>query len=118
MKYLCLIYSVEKEWQNLPADQMKERTAAYRSFTEDLQESPHYIGSHRLQPTPTARTLRERNGTMAVTDGPFAETKEQLGGFFLIEAANMEEAIDIASKIPGTRFGCIEVRPVMDPPIP
>lgn len=118
MKFLCLIYSVEKEWQQLPADQMKERTAAYRSFTEDIRKSPHYIGSNRLHPSPGARTLRERNGALTVTDGPFAETKEQLGGYFLIEATNMEEAIEIASKIPGTRFGCIEVRPVMDPPIP
>ena len=112
MKYLCLIYSDETQWPKLPKDQTDTMMAEYGEFTRSIKESGHYIGGHRLQPTGTATTLRSRNGQLSTTDGPFAETKEQLGGFNLIEADSMEEAVRIAERFPWARTGCIEVRAV------
>jgi hypothetical protein len=85
----------------------------YFSFTEDVRKSGHLLAAEALQPTNTATTVRVRGGKVQTTDGPFAETKEQLGGFYLIEARDLNDAIQVASRIPGARYGCVEVRPVM-----
>lgn len=112
MKYLCLAYEAEETFTRMPAHEweaLREETLAY---VETLQRSGHLILTNALQSASTASTLRVRNGKLSVTDGPFAETKEQLGGFFLIEAKDLNEAIQVAAGWPGARFGEIEVRPV------
>ena len=88
--------------------------AEYQAFTDGIKKSGHYLGSNALENTQMATTVRVRNGKVTTTDGPFAETKEQLGGYFLIEAKDLNEAIQIAAKIPSARFGSIEVRPVWE----
>jgi hypothetical protein len=114
MRYLCLIYSDEKQIAAMPESQAKTVMGEYMTFTEGIQKSGHYLAAERLQPTHTATTIRSRNGKISTTDGPFAETKEQLGGFYLIEARDLNDAIQVASKIPGTRWGSIEVRPIWE----
>ena len=105
MKYLCLVYLDEKRLDELPdADCVAYDTA--------IRGSGHCLASEALQPVHTATTVRLRNGNVSITDGPFAETKEQLAGFYLIDARDLDEAIRIASKIPPARVGSIEVRPV------
>jgi hypothetical protein len=108
MQYLLAIYEDEKRWANGydPAE-----LAEYRKFGEDHRNAIQ--GGKALQNTSTATTVRVRNGNRLTTDGPFAETKEQLGGFYLVDAPDLDAAIDMASKIPAARFGCIEVRPIM-----
>jgi hypothetical protein len=112
MKYLCLVWEAEAPF----AAQSREEWTALRTETLNyvaaLQDSGHLLLAQPLKSARTAATLRVRNGSLSVTDGPFAETKEQLGGFFLIEARDLNEAIQIASKWPGARHGDIEVRPV------
>jgi hypothetical protein len=88
--------------------------AEYGAYTQGLKDSGHYIGGNALQPTPSATTLRVRNGKISTTDGPFAETKEQLGGYYLINAKDLNDAIQVASKIPSAKFGSIEVRPIQE----
>src|SRR5437870_3003445 len=85
----------------------------YYAFTEGIQKSGHYVAGEALQPIHTATTVRIRNGKLSTTDGPFAETKEQLGGFYLINARDLNDAIQVASKIPSARLGSVEVRPIM-----
>ena len=116
MKYLCLIYSDEKKIADLPENEAKSMLGEYGAFGKSIQQSGHYIRGERLQPTHTATTIRSRNGKVSTTDGPFAETKEQLGGFYLIDARDLNDAIQVASKIPGTRTGSIEVRPIWEMP--
>ncbi len=108
MKYLCLVYCEEK-LESLP-DFPEDRECL--SYAEALSTSGHLIAAEPLQPVQTATTVRVRNGKLSVTDGPFAETKEQLAGFYLVEARDLNEAIQVASKIPPARVGSIEVRPV------
>jgi hypothetical protein len=86
----------------------------YFAFTEGIKQSGHYLGGNALQPVQTATTVRTRNGKISTTDGPFAETKEQLGGYYLIEARDLNDAIQVAAKIPSSRMGSIEVRPIME----
>ena len=112
MRYLCLIYENEKNWSTMPKAQTDAVMAEYGAFTQGIKESGHYIGGNALQPTPAATTLRVRNGKVSTTDGPFAETKEQLGGFFLIEAKDLNDAIQVAARIPSAKWGSIEVRPI------
>jgi hypothetical protein len=112
MKYLCLVYQDEATAEKLPAAEVKKIYADYLAFTDEVQKSGHLLGNHGLQPTRTASTVRVRGGNVVVTDGPFAETKEQLGGYFLIEAEDLHEATQIAARIPSARWGSIEVRPV------
>jgi hypothetical protein len=114
MKYLCLIYSDEKRIGALSESDSKSFMGEYMAFTEGIRKSGHLLGGERLQPTHTATTIRSRNGKISTTDGPFAETKEQLGGFYLIDAKDLNDAIAVASKIPGTRVGSIEVRPIWE----
>jgi hypothetical protein len=112
MKYLCLIYEDEKVAQSLTPHEGEAVMREYRAFTRGYTESGHVLGGNALQPVATATTVRVRNGKMSTTDGPFAETREQLGGYYLIEAKDLNEAIQVASKIPGAKTGSIEVRPI------
>jgi hypothetical protein len=114
MKYLCLIYESERQWESMPKDQADAIFGEYFAFTDGIKKSGHHLGGEALQPTQSATTVRVRNGKLSTTDGPFAETKEQLGGFYLIQANDLNDAIQVASRIPGARFGSIEVRPVVD----
>jgi hypothetical protein len=114
MQYLCLIYEDEKEWQRMPKSETEKIINEFSSYTESLRKSGNYVGGNALQPTHTATTVRVRKGRVATTDGPFAETKEQLGGYYLLQARDLNEAIQLASRIPGARFGAVEVRPVAE----
>lgn len=114
MRYLCLIYDEERKWAEMPAAESDAMMGEYFAFTQGIRDSGHYVAGEALQPVSTATTIRIRNGRISTTDGPFAETKEQLGGFYLIEARDLNEAIQVASKIPSARIGSIEIRPVVD----
>ena len=110
MKYMLLIYAAEDAWTD------SERLDCYKESTElahTLKASGHFLGTSPLQSVATATTVRVRDGKRLVTDGPFAETREQLGGFFMVEAKNLDEAIEIAGRIPGARKGTVEIRPVV-----
>ena len=111
MQFLLLIYDQEKRWIKLSEAQQNSETQEYGAFGKEFAKAIR--GGNALQPTPTAKTVRLRNGKHQVTDGPFAETKEQLGGYYLVEAKDSDEAIAIAAKIPWARHGSIEVRPIM-----
>jgi hypothetical protein len=113
MRYLCLIYADPME--QVPAAEAARRHAEYVEFTEAIRKNGHYLGGHRLEPPHAATTVRVRKGAVSTTDGPFAETREQLGGYYLIEAKDLNEAIQVAARIPGARRGCIEVRPIAEP---
>ena len=112
MKYLCLIYDDEKRWGTMSREDGKKLMKDYFDYTDDIRKSGHMIAGDSLMPTSTATTLRIRNGKLSTTDGPFAETKEQLGGYYLIEAKDLNEAIKVAARIPGATTGSIEVRPI------
>jgi hypothetical protein len=112
MKYLCLIYDEESKRGTMSKDQMDAMLGEYGSFTEGIRKSGNYVAGEALQPTQTASTVRVRQGKVSTTDGPFAETKEQLGGFYMINATDLNEAIQLASRIPSARTGSIEVRPI------
>ena len=112
MKYLCLIYDNESGMKDMTREQGEAVMADYMAFTEGVKKSGHYVGGEALKPTHTASTVRVRQGKVSTTDGPFAETKEQLGGFYLIEAKDLNDAIQVASRIPGAKTGSVEVRPV------
>jgi hypothetical protein len=114
MKYLCLIYQDETQMMKMSKGQGEAILSEYQALTEDIKRSGRYLGSNRLQPTGNASSVRVRDGKVSVTDGPFAETKEQLGGYFLIEAQDLNEAIQVAAKIPSARHGCVEVRPIWE----
>lgn len=114
MKYLLLINSDESLYDDMSEQDYGALMSAYGVFTEELQQAQAMLGAHRLQPTSTATTVRVRDGETLTTDGPFAETKEQFGGYYLIEAANLDEAIAWAAKIPTAEYGSIEVRPVWE----
>ena len=113
MQYLMLIYEAEAEWNAIPEAEKQGIYKRYMDLAGELKQSSKYIGGNQLQPIATATTVRVRNGKKAVTDGPFAETKEQLGGYFLVEAKDLDEALAIAARIPGAEVGSIEVRPVV-----
>lgn len=113
MKYLCLIYDEEKLWETMPGSESDALLGEYHAFTDAIRKSGHYVAGEALHPTHTATTVRVRNGKVSTTDGPFAETKEQLGGFYLIEARDLNDAIQVASRIPSARLGSIEIRPIV-----
>jgi hypothetical protein len=113
MKYLCLIYDDEKMFGTMAKPEMDAFMGEYRAFTESIQKTGHYLGGHQLQPVHAATTIRSRNGKVSTTDGPFAETKEVLGGYYLIDVDTLDEALDWAAKIPSARYGHIEVRPIV-----
>jgi hypothetical protein len=114
MKYVCLVYLVEKDMNALSKREADTCTEESLSYDEALRGSGHLIAAQALQPVETATTIRVRNGKLSTTDGPFAETKEQLGGFILIEARDLNDAIQVAAKIPMGRRGSIEVRPIKE----
>lgn len=114
MKYLCLIYDQEKQLGAMAKPEMDAFMAEYFAFTDGIRKAGQYQAGEALQPVHTATTVRVRNGKMSTTDGPFAETKEQLGGFYLVEARDLNEAIQIAAKIPSAKLGSVEVRPCVD----
>ncbi len=114
MKYLCLIYDDPQQWAQMPKDQSDAMMGEYFAFTDEIRANGQYVAGEALQPVSTATTVRIRNGRLSTTDGPFAETKEQLGGFYLIEARDLNEAIQVAAKIPSARIGSVEVRPIVD----
>jgi hypothetical protein len=116
MRYLCLIYTEERAWETMSEAEGQQILGEYLAFLDQIEKNGQYLGSNRLQPTSTATTVRVRRGKLSTTDGPFAETKEQLGGFLLIEARDLNEAIQIAARVPMARRGSIEVRPVRELP--
>jgi hypothetical protein len=116
MRYLLLIYGDESRAGNVPPEEMDVVLKAWWDYTDWLREKGWYVGGDALQPTASATTVRERDGKTLTTDGPFAETKEQLGGYYMIECQNLDEAIEAASRIPSVGEGSIEVRPVMEFP--
>ncbi len=112
MEYLLLIYSNEKGWESMSKAELDAVYGEYMAFTEAIKKSGNYKGGNPLQPTTTATTVRVTGGKTLTTDGPFAETKEQLGGYYLVDAKDLDEAIALAARIPSARMGSIEVRPI------
>jgi hypothetical protein len=111
MKYMLLIYSDEKAWSEREREQCFEESTA---LTHELHEQGKFLGASPLHPVATATSVRVRQGKRQVMDGPFTETREQLGGYFLIDAANLDDALDIAGRVPAAKKGTVEVRPVLE----
>ena len=118
MRYALLIYANEQDWASQSEEQAQTQFQDYMAFTKDIVDRGIMRSGEALQPTTTATTVRVRNGETLSTDGPFAETKEQLGGFYVVEAKDLDEAIEIAVRIPDVRGGSIEVRPIMEMDMP
>ena len=118
MKYLLLIYDNEQDWKAITEGERQQIYGEYRQLREQLLSRGQFVGGSQLQPITTATSVRVRDGKEMVTDGPFAETHEQLGGFFLIEAENLDEATSIAARIPSAKTGTIEVRPLVETAAP
>lgn len=114
MKYMLLIYHEETAWDTLTEQQRQDIYSEYRRFSEDIVKSGNYISGSELHPVSTATSVRVRDGKQLATDGPFAETKEQLGGYYLVEAKDLDEAITLAVRIPSARVGTIEIRPLAE----
>ena len=113
MEYLLLIHDDEAKWATMSDDERGRLYQEYGAFTQELRDKGAYVGGNQLQPTSTATTVRVRDDEQLVTDGPFAETKEQLGGYYKIDVGSLDEAIAWAAKIPSARLGSIEVRPLV-----
>ncbi|HEX4825870.1 MAG TPA: YciI family protein [Candidatus Polarisedimenticolaceae bacterium] len=118
MKYLLLIYGNEGDWATMSEEEQGKSYQEYMEYTQDIYKKGQYIAGEALQPIATATTVRVKNGKTLTTDGPFAETREQLGGFYMVEAKDLDEAISLAARIPSARHGSIEVRPIMPTPAP
>lgn len=118
MKFLMLIYNSEAEMAAQSEDAMKGMFGEFMALTKSLHESGQHRAGERLQPVATATTVRVRDGKTLTTDGPFAETREQLGGFYMVEAEHLDDALKIAARIPSARLGSIEVRPIWEMAIP
>ena len=116
MKYMLLIFHEEKQWAGLSEAERQTIYAEFRQLRQELTTSGQYVDGSQLHPVSTATSVRVRDGKELVTDGPFAETHEQLGGYFLIDARNLDEAIAVAKRIPSSRMGTIEVRPLLERP--
>jgi hypothetical protein len=115
VKYTLLIFEDEKNgWGKLSASEQQAFFGEYKTFTEEIRKAGKYVAGQQLQPTSAATSVRVRDGKRLVTDGPFAETREQLGGFYILDAENLDEAIALASRIPSARLGTIEIRPVVE----
>ncbi len=114
MRYVLLIYGVEAEYANMSPEEHAVLMQGHAAFAEETQKDRRLTGGAPLQPTRTATTVRVRQGKVAVTDGPFAETKEQLGGIYILDCKNLDEAVALAAKIPDARYGCVEVRPALE----
>ena len=113
MKYLCLIYDEESKLAAMSKSESDAFMGEYFGFTNAIKDAGAYFGGEALQPVHTATTVRVRNGKVTTTDGPFAETKEQLGGYYLVDATDLNAAIQIAARIPSARIGSVEVRPIV-----
>ena len=113
MQYLLMIYRNEAELGKMGATERQQMMTDYGAFTQSIVQSGHFKAGDGLQPTTTATTVRVRDGKMLTTDGPFAETREQLGGYYLVEAKDLDAALGIAARIPGAKTGSVEVRPIM-----
>jgi hypothetical protein len=116
MQYMLLIYDDRKAWTGMSEEDRNAVMREYFAYTEELREQGKLVGADALQPTETAKSVRIREGELSTTDGPFAETKEQLGGYYLIDVESADEAVEWAAKVPSARFGTIEVRPVLQIP--
>ncbi len=116
MKYLLLIYHEEERWNEIGEPARQRMYGEYRKLREQLQEGGQFLGGSQLQPTTAATSVRLREGKELVTDGPFAETHEQLGGYFLIDVTTLDEAIAVAKRIPSARMGTVEIRPIVEGP--
>jgi hypothetical protein len=114
MRYLLTIYDDERRWASAGEEEVKAEVGAYFALDGEAKERGAYVESGGLHPTDSAKTVRIRDGEQSVTDGPFAETKEQLGGFYLIDCDSLDEALEWAAKIPAARTGSVEVRQLMD----
>ena len=114
MRYSLLICSDEKWYASLPAEEIAQLTKEYDTFSEEMAQRGVLQGGARLRPSTDSTTVRVRDGEVLTSDGPFAETKEQIGGYFVVDCKDIDEAIEIASKIPGARYGTIEVRPIWE----
>ncbi|HEY1901793.1 MAG TPA: YciI family protein [Terracidiphilus sp.] len=113
MQYLLLIYNAESNWEALSEAEIGKMRQDYGAFTQQIIASGNYVGGNELYPVSKATSVRVKDGKKLITDGPFAETKEQLGGYYLIEAADLDEATAIAARIPSAHMGSIEVRPIV-----
>jgi len=113
VQYLLLIYEAETVVSTMTEAEQGQMYAEYMSFSAGVKQSGHFLAGEALQPIETATTVRVRDGKTLTTDGPFAETREQLGGFYMIEAKDLDEATAIAARIPGAKYGSIEVRPIV-----
>ena len=113
MQYLLLIYENESNWAKMPEADQGKMFGEYMQFTKSIAESGQLVGGEALQPVKSATTVRVRDGKTLTTDGPFAETKEQLGGYYIVDVGSIDEALEWAAKIPGAQHGSVEVRPVM-----
>ena len=118
MRYALLIYASEQDWANQTEEQAQAVNQEYMAFTKDIIDRGLMKGGEALQSTATATTVRVRDGETLTTDGPFAETKDQLGGFYLVDCKDLDEAVEVAARIPDVRRGSIEVRPIMDVDMP
>ena len=116
MKYILLIHDDEKAWGQLTDADRQKMYGEYGEFIQQIKATGQHLGGHQLQPTSAATSVRVRDGKRLVTDGPFAETREQLGGFYLIDATDLDDAIAIASRIPPARKGTVEIRPILEMP--
>jgi hypothetical protein len=114
MKYMLLIYHAENSWDTLSEQERQDIYAEYGKFSADIQASGQMLSGSELRPVSDATSIRVRDGKQLTTDGPFAETKEQLGGYYLVEAKDLDEAIGLAARIPSARVGTIEVRPLAE----
>jgi hypothetical protein len=114
MRYLALIYTEERTGAPPSDGEGRQMMAEYGEYTEMVKDRGALLGGEALEPSSAATTVRVRDGKVSTTDGPFAETKEQLGGYYLLNCKDLDEAIDLAAKIPGARSGAIEVRPIME----
>jgi hypothetical protein len=114
MRYALLIWDEEKRQNEMTADEGQAQMAGYATFGEEMGGRGVLQGGERLHPTPATTTVRVRDGEVLTSDGPFAETKEQMAGFYLVDCKDLDEAIEVASKIPGAAFGSIEVRPIWE----
>ena len=116
MQYILLIYGNEAESSARPQAESMKMHGEYMEFTQGIKNSGHMLAGEPLEPSSTATTVRVKNGKTLRTDGPFAETREQLGGFYIVDAKDLDEAVTIAARIPGARTGSVEVRPIMKLP--
>jgi|SRR5882672_3695713 len=118
MKYMLLIHDSEKAWAGLGEAERQDIMGRYRTFATEIRGNGQYVAGSQLQPTTNATSVQVRNGKRLVTDGPFAETREQLGGFFVVEARNLDDAIALAERLPSAATGTIEIRPLVESAVP